>query len=136
MRSNIHVLLGYSGFIKMNAKPSRIGFTSKHLDVPVLCLHQVAPWLLIYSSNDAICQQDGDTPGRGLWVMRYFRRFEVLQNQSRECDCGVKVALKPYLTLSRIFARPKDPVHINKKTHAVCSLPSDDCENEYLHSSV
>ncbi len=35
-------------------------------------------------------------------------------------NCNIKVALKLYLTyLSHTFAKPKGPVHINQKTHAV-----------------
>ena len=37
-------------------------------------------------------------------------------------NCNIKVALKPYLTLGHIFAKPKDPVKTNQKTHAVYSI--------------
>jgi hypothetical protein len=47
----------------------------------------------------------------------------------------VKVALKPYLTLGHIFAKPKDPVKTNQKTHAVYSVPCGDCKEEYLGQS-
>jgi hypothetical protein len=50
-------------------------------------------------------------------------------------NCNVKVALKPYLTLGHIFAKPKDPVKTYQKTHAVYSIPSGDCEKEYLGQS-
>ena len=33
-------------------------------------------------------------------------------------DCNIKVALKPYLTFGHIFAKPKDPIPKNQKTHA------------------
>jgi hypothetical protein len=46
-----------------------------------------------------------------------------------------KVALKPYLTLSHIFASPKDPVKTNQKTHVVYSTPCGDCDKEYLGQS-
>jgi hypothetical protein len=36
------------------------------------------------------------------------------------------------LTLGHIFAKPKDPVKTNQKTHAVYSIPCGDCEKEYL----
>jgi hypothetical protein len=39
------------------------------------------------------------------------------------------------LTLGHIFARPKDPVKTNQKTHAVYSVPCGDCEKEYLGQS-
>jgi hypothetical protein len=43
------------------------------------------------------------------------------QNQSKRIlsNCNIKVALKPYLTLGHIFAKPKEPVKTNQKTHAV-----------------
>jgi hypothetical protein len=39
------------------------------------------------------------------------------------------------LTLSHIFAKPKDPVKTNQKTHAVYSIPCGDCEKEHLGQS-
>jgi hypothetical protein len=39
------------------------------------------------------------------------------------------------LTLGHIFAKPKDPVKTNQKTHAVYSIPGSDCEKEYLGQS-
>jgi hypothetical protein len=39
------------------------------------------------------------------------------------------------LTLGHIFAKPKDPVKTNQKTHAVYSIPCGDCEKEYLGQS-
>jgi hypothetical protein len=36
------------------------------------------------------------------------------------------------LTLGHIFAKPKDRVKTNQKTHAVYSILCDDCEKEYL----
>jgi hypothetical protein len=50
-------------------------------------------------------------------------------------NCNIKVALKPYLTLGHISAKPKDPVKTNQKTHAVYSMPCGDCEKEYLGQS-
>ena len=50
-------------------------------------------------------------------------------------NCNIKVALKPCLTLGHIFAKPKDPVKTNQKTHAVYSIPCGDCEKEYLGQS-
>ena len=46
-----------------------------------------------------------------------------------------KVALNPYLTLGHIFAKPKDPVETNQKTHAIYSIPYGDCDKEYLGQS-
>ena len=47
-------------------------------------------------------------------------------------NCGIKVALKPFQTLGHIFAKPKDRVPIDQKTHAVYSIPCGDCEKVYL----
>ena len=47
-------------------------------------------------------------------------------------NCGIKVALKPLQTLGHIFAKPKDGVPTDRKTHAVYSIPCGDCEKEYL----
>ena len=47
-------------------------------------------------------------------------------------NCGIKVALKPIQTLGHIFAKPKDRVPTDRKTHAVYSIPCGDCEKEYL----
>ena len=47
-------------------------------------------------------------------------------------NCGIKVALKPFQTLGHIFAKPKDRVPTDQKTHAVYSIPCGDCEEVYL----
>ena len=47
-------------------------------------------------------------------------------------NCGIKVALKPFRTLGHIFAKPKDRVSTDRKTHAVYSIPCGDCEKVYL----
>ena len=47
-------------------------------------------------------------------------------------NCGIKVALTPFQTLGHIFAKPKDRVPTDRKTHAVYSIPCDDCEKVYL----
>ena len=47
-------------------------------------------------------------------------------------NCGIKVALKPFQTLGHIFAKPKDRVPTDRKTHAVYSIPCGDCEKVYL----
>ena len=39
------------------------------------------------------------------------------------------------MTLGHIFAKPKDPIKTNQKTHAVYSIPCGDCEKEYLGQS-
>ena len=43
-------------------------------------------------------------------------------------NCGIKVALKPFRTLRHIFAKPKDRVPTDRKTHAVYSIPCGDCD--------
>ena len=40
--------------------------------------------------------------------------------------------LKPFRTLGHIFAKPKDRVPTDRKTHAVYSIPCGDCEKVYL----
>ena len=47
-------------------------------------------------------------------------------------NCGIRVALKPFQTLRRIFAKPNDRVPADQKTHAVYSIPSGGCEKVYL----
>ena len=47
-------------------------------------------------------------------------------------NCGIKVALKPFRTLRHIFAKPKNRVPTDRKTHAVYSIPCGDCEKVYL----
>ena len=47
-------------------------------------------------------------------------------------NCGIKVALKPFQTLGHIFAKPKDHVPTDQKTHAVYSIPCGDCKKVYL----
>jgi hypothetical protein len=49
-------------------------------------------------------------------------------------NCNIKVALKPYLTLGHIFAKPKDPVKTNQKTHAVYSIQNNgNSENKHFN---
>jgi hypothetical protein len=63
-------------------------------------------------------------------------RFELLNVQRfYNFHCNIKVALKPYLTLGHIFAKPKDLVKTNQKTHAVYSIPCGDSKKEYLGQS-
>ena len=65
---------------------------------------------------------EGDTSAKGDAIVPYIRGVtepikRILSN------CNIKVALKPYLTLGHIFAKPKDPVKTNQKTHVVYSIP-------------
>ena len=66
---------------------------------------------------------------KGIFLMTNFRHSSTLSN------CNIKVALKPYLTLGHIFAKPKDPVKTNQKTRAIYSIPCGDCDNEYFGQS-
>jgi hypothetical protein len=76
---------------------------------------------------------EGDTSAKGYAIVPYIQGVtepikRILSN------CGS--ALKPgYLTSGNIFAKPKDPVRTNQKTHAVYSIPCGDCEKEYLGQS-
>ena len=77
---------------------------------------------------------EGEISAKGYAIVPYIQGVtepikRILSN------CNIKVALKPYLTLGHIFAKPKDPVKTNQKTHAVYSIPCGDCEKEYLGQS-
>ena len=45
---------------------------------------------------------------------------------------NVKVAQKPSQSLGHIFAKLKDPVTKEQRTDAIYSIPSNDCDNEYI----
>ena len=74
---------------------------------------------------------EGDSAVKGFAIVPYIQRIaetirRVLNN------CRIKVALKPFRTLGHIFAKPKDRVPTERKTHAVYSIPCGDCEKVYL----
>ena len=74
---------------------------------------------------------EGDSAVKGFAIVPYIQGIaepirRVLNN------CGIKVALKPFQTLGHIFAKPKDRVPTDQKTHAVYSIPCGDCEKVYL----
>ena len=74
---------------------------------------------------------EGDSAVKGFAIVPYIQGIaepirKVLNN------CGIKVALKPFQTLGHIFAKPKDRVPTDQKTHAVYSIPCGDCEKIYL----
>jgi hypothetical protein len=76
----------------------------------------------------------GDTSAKGYAIVPYIQGVTepiktILSN------CNIKVALKPYLTLGHIFAKPKDPVKTNQKTCAVYSILYGEYEKEYLGQS-
>jgi hypothetical protein len=62
----------------------------------------------------------GDTSVKGNAIVPYIR--------------GVTETIKTILS-NCIFAKPKDPVKTNQKTHAVYSIPCGDSEKEYLGQS-
>ena len=73
----------------------------------------------------------GDSAMKGFAIVPYIQGIaepimRILNN------CGIKVALKPIHSLWHIFAKPKDRVPTDRKTHAVYSIPCADCEKEYL----
>jgi hypothetical protein len=78
---------------------------------------------------------EGDASAKGYAIVPYIRGVtepikRILSN------CNIKVALKPCLTLGHIFAKPKDPVKTNQKTHAVYSIPCGDCERKSIWVSL
>ncbi len=86
--------------------------------------------------NPSACRNqnnsEDDTSIKGYAVVPYIQGVtepikRILSN------CNIKVALIPCLTLGHIFAKPKDPIPTNQKTHAVYSIPCNDCEKEYLY---
>ena len=84
--------------------------------------------------NQNNSEAEGDTSVKGFAIVPYIQGVtepikRILSN------CNVKVALKPYLTLGHIFAKPKDPVETNQKTRAIYSIPCGDCDKEYLGQS-
>ena len=74
---------------------------------------------------------EGDSAVKGFAIVPYIQGIaepirRILNN------FGIKVALKPFQTLGLIFAKPKDRVPTDQKTHAVYSIPCGDCEKVYL----
>ena len=47
----------------------------------------------------------------------------------------VKVAQKPFQTLGHIFAKLKEPITKEQRTDAIYSIPSSDCDNEYIRQT-
>ena len=74
---------------------------------------------------------EGDSALKDFAIVPYIQRIaepvrRILNN------CAIKVALKPFRTLGHIFAKHKDRVPIDRKTHAVYSIPCGDCEKVYV----
>ena len=77
---------------------------------------------------------EGDSAVKGFAIVPYIQGIaepirRVLNN------CGIKVALKPFQILGHIFAKPKDRVPTDQKTHAVYSIPCGDCEKVPISGS-
>ncbi|XP_066021382.1 uncharacterized protein [Pocillopora verrucosa] len=69
-------------------------------------------------------------PATGFVVIPYIQ--SVTESVKRILNShNVKVAPKPFQTLGRIFAKPKDPVTKELRTEAIYSIPCNDCDNEY-----
>ena len=86
------------------------------------CLKPVTPSL--NTSGD-------DVSATGFAVIPYIRG--VTEPIKRVLSShNVKVAQKPFQTLSHIFAKPKDPVLKEQRTDAVYSIPCNDCDHEYI----
>ena len=77
-----------------------------------------------------------------IWVIRR-RNVIYLYNKKIPSSSTFSLSIFPdimslgemQITLGHIFAKPKDPVKTNQKTHAVYSIPCGDCEKEYLGQS-
>ena len=68
----------------------------------------------------------GDSTMRSFAIVPYIQGIaEPIMRILNNCD--IKVALKPIQTLGHIFAKPKDGVPTDRKTHAVYSIPCGDC---------
>jgi hypothetical protein len=81
---------------------------------------------------------EGDTSAKCYAIVPYIRGVaepikRILSN------CNINVALKPYLTLGHIFAKPKDPVKQIRKLmlyilyHAVTARKSISEQNEIFY---
>ena len=74
---------------------------------------------------------EGDSAVKSFAIVPYIQGIaepirRVLNN------CCIKVALKPFRTLGHIFAKHKDRVPTDRKTHAVYSTPCGGCEKVYI----
>jgi hypothetical protein len=79
--------------------------------------------------------KEGDTSVKGYAIVPYIQGVTEPIKRILSIIVILRLPLKPYLTLGHIFAKPKDPVKTNQKTHAVYSIPCSDCEKEYLGQS-
>ena len=77
---------------------------------------------------------EGDSAVKGFAIVLYIQGLAELIRRVLN-NCGTKVALKPFRTLGHIFAKPKDRVPTDQKTHAVYSILCGDCEKVYQEVS-
>ena len=72
--------------------------------------------------------------GNQRLVLQLFPTFRVLRNPSREfwIATTLKLLKNLFQTLGHIFPKPKDPVTKYQRTHAIYSIPCNDCDNEYI----
>ena len=47
-------------------------------------------------------------------------------------DVGVKVAMRPFVTIEKSFPSPKDPLDINEITGIIYQVPCHDCPFVYI----
>ena len=81
--------------------------------------------------TDVLFDPEGDSAVKGFAIVPYIQ--EIAEPIRRVLDnCGVKGALKPFRTLGHIFAKPKDRVPTDRKTHVVYSISCGDCEKVYM----
>ena len=71
-----------------------------------------------------------DSVMKGFAIVSYIQG--IVEPIMRILSCDIKVALKTIQTLGHIFAKPKDCVPTNWKTHAVYSISRGNCKKEYL----
>ena len=74
---------------------------------------------------------DEREPATGFAVIPYIQG--VTESIKRILNShNVKVAQKPFQSLGHIFAKLKDTVTKEQRTDAIYSIPSNDCDNEYI----
>jgi hypothetical protein len=102
--------------------PVSLSFWKRFVDDVISAVSRNEIDILLQHLNNS----DGDTSVKSYAIVPYIQ--DVTEPIKRILsNCSIKVALKPYLTLGNIFAKPKDPVKTNQKTHAVYSIPCGDC---------
>ena len=77
------------------------------------------------------CDPEGDSAVKGFAIVPYIQGIPEPIRRFHN-NCGIKAALKPFWTLGHIFAKTKNRVSTDRKTHAVYSIPCGDCDKVYL----